>query len=78
MLHDPAALIAIIAAPFFLTVITSVSLGAPPKIQTGIGLAGVPVPADAPDSLAIRSVSAADAPGLEHVILHLTGRELRD
>jgi ABC-2 type transport system permease protein len=65
LLHDPAALIAIIAAPFLLTIITSVSLGAPPKIHTGIGIAGAPVPANAAQGdFSVREVSAADAPGL--------------
>jgi ABC-2 type transport system permease protein len=42
LLHDPAALLAIIVAPFLLAVITSYSLGARPKIEAAVGIAGVP------------------------------------
>jgi ABC-2 type transport system permease protein len=38
--RDPAALLTIVVAPFLLAVITSVSLGARPKIEAGIGVAG--------------------------------------
>ena len=45
IVHDPAALLAVLVAPFLLAVITSVSLGARPVIRSEIGLAGVPTDA---------------------------------
>jgi hypothetical protein len=51
LLHDPAALLAIVVAPFLLAVITSVSLGARPKIAAKIGAAG-------PDGLVTAMIDA--------------------
>jgi ABC-2 type transport system permease protein len=45
LLRDPAAVLAILLAPFLLAVITSVSLGARPKIPTALGVAGIPAAA---------------------------------
>ena len=42
LIRDPAALLTIVLAPFLLAVVTSVSLGARPKIATEIGVAGIP------------------------------------
>jgi hypothetical protein len=40
--HEPAALLLIVVAPLVVAIITSVSLGAKPKVDATIGVAGLP------------------------------------
>src|SRR4051794_36681461 len=70
LLHDPAALLTILVAPFLLAVITSVSLGARPTVDAKIGVAGLAggtpaLAALAPDagsaSFSVREIGSAEA-----------------